>query len=120
PAVECRHRDSRHRQPVARHLCENVEVALDQRRFGDDRDRVAKIAQYFEDRPGAAELALDRLIGIGVAAECDWAAHIALLAQLDSEQFCSLRLVKEPALEIEPRRQAEIGMARPGIAIDAA
>ena len=66
------------------------------------------------------ELPLGRLIGIGVAAERDRPAGIALLAQLGREQRRRLRLVEDAALEIEAGRQAEIGVARPRVAIDAA
>src|SRR5438309_691641 len=45
-AVDGSHRDRRHRQPVARDLAENVEGALNQRRFGDDGERVAIIAEH--------------------------------------------------------------------------
>src|SRR5206468_12857413 len=79
PPVECRHGDSGHRQAVAGHLAQDVEIALDQRRFGDDRYRMAKLAQYLEDRSRDAELAFDRLVGVGVAAERDRAADISFL-----------------------------------------
>ncbi len=103
-----------------RHLGQDVEVAPDQRRFADDRDRMTEIAQHFEDRAGDLEPSFDRLIGIGVAAQRDRSASIALLAQFGSEQARGLRLVEQPAFEIEAWRQAEIGVARPRIAIDAA
>ena len=89
-------------------------------RFGDDRHRVAEITQHLEDRAGDAEPPLDRLIGVGVAAERDRPADVVFLAQLGGQQRRRLRLVEDAALEIEPRRQAEIGVARPRIAIDAA
>ena len=119
-AVERRHRDGDAREPVARHLAEDVDVALDQRALGDDRHRMAEIAQHFEDRARDAEPALGRLIGVGVAAERDRPAGVALLAQLGREQRRRLRLVEDAGLEIEAGRQAEIGVARPRIAIDAA
>src|SRR5258708_26746346 len=81
---------------------------------------MAKIAQHFEDRTGDAEPTLDRLIGIGIAAERERFAAVPLFAQLGREQSRSLRLVEEAALEIEARRQAEIGMARPRLARKAA
>ena len=94
-AVERRHRDRDDRELVPRHLGEDVEIALDQRRFGDDRHRVAEIAQHFEDRAGDAEPPLDRLVGVGVAAERDRPAGVALLAQLRGEQRRRLRLVED-------------------------
>ena len=88
--------------------------------LGDDRDRVAELAQHLEDRARDAEPALGRLIRVGVAAERDRPAGVALLAQLVAQQRRRLRLVEDAGLEIEARRQAEIGMARPRVAIDAA
>src|SRR6202022_2898148 len=74
----------------------------------------------FEDGSGDAELAFDRLVGVGVAAERDWAADISFLAQLGGEQLCRLRLVEEGALEMRAGRESEEGVARPRVAIDAA
>ncbi len=119
-AVERCHRHGNASEPHLRHLGEDVDVALDERSLGDNRHRMAKIAQHFEDRAGDFKLALGGLIGIGVAAERDRPAAISLLAQLLLEQRRSLRLIEDAALEIEAGRQAEIGMARPRVAIDAA
>ena len=119
-AIERRDRDRDDGKIVARHLGENVEIALDQRPFGDDRDRMAEIAQHFEDRAGDPEPPLGRLVRVGIAAERDRAAGVSLLAQFRRKQRRRARLVEDAGLEIETGRQAEIGMARPRIAIDAA
>src|SRR5665213_531714 len=119
-AVERRHRHRDAGEAPRRHFGEDVDVALDQCALGDDRYRVAEIAQHFEDLAHDAELALGRLIGIGVGADRDRPAAIALFAELGGEQRRRLRLVEDAALEIEPGRQAEIGVARPREAIDAA
>src|SRR6266849_1780130 len=119
-AVERRHRDRDDRKLVARHLAEDVEIALDQRPFCDDRDRMAEIAQHLEDRPGDAEPLFGRLIRVGVAAERERPAAIVLLAQLGAEQRRRLRLIEDAGLEIEAGRQPEIGVARPRVTINAA
>ena len=53
---------------------EDVDVARDQMRLGDDADRMVRPAQHLEDAAGDAELALDRLVGVGVGAHGDAAA----------------------------------------------
>jgi hypothetical protein len=119
-AVERRDRYRHARQPVLGHLAEDVEVALDQCRFGHDRDRVAKVAEHLQDRARDAEPAFYRLVGIGIAAERDRPAVVSLFPQFPGEQRRRIGLVEQAALEIEAGRQAEIGMTRPCVAIDAA
>jgi hypothetical protein len=46
--IERRDRDADARQPHAPHLAQDVGVALDQRALGDDRHRVAMVAQHLE------------------------------------------------------------------------
>ena len=64
-------------QILLRHRPEQVEVALDQRRLGDDGDRVIALGQHFEDAAGDPVLALDRLVAVGVGAERDRAGLVA-------------------------------------------
>jgi hypothetical protein len=63
-----------------------------------------KVPQHFEDSAGNAKPTLDRLIGVGVAAECNRTTGIPLLSQFCGKQRCGLRLVEQPALEIEAGR----------------
>src|SRR6516164_7125670 len=100
-AVERRYRYRYSRQLVPRHVGENVDVTLDQRRFADNRDGVTKFTQHFEDRPRDAKTAFDRLIRIGIAAQRQRLAGVSFFSQLGGEQGCCLRLVKETALKIE-------------------
>ena len=66
------------------------------------------------------ELALGRLIGIGVGAERDRLAAIARPRQFRRQQRRRVLLDEDAALEVEAGRQAEIGVRRPREAIDAA
>src|SRR5579883_1631253 len=87
----------------SRVVTETVALAADKRRFGDDCYGMAKIAQHFEDRSGAAEPTFDRLIGVGVAAQRDRTTNVTLFAQFGGKQPRGLRLVKKPAFKIETR-----------------
>ena len=63
---------------------------------------------------------LDRLIGIGVGADRDDARLVAGRRQFALQQLRRVRLHEQLGFEIEPGRQAEIGVGRPREAIDAA
>jgi hypothetical protein len=85
-AVERRNRNRRARQSILRHLAKDVEVALDQRRFADDGNRMPEITKHLQYRTGNAEAAFGRLIGVGVAAERDRAAAVPFFPELAREQ----------------------------------
>ena len=119
-AIERRHRHRHRRQAFLRHLGQDVDVALDQRRFGDDGDGMPGLAQHFENAAHDLEFAFGRLVGIGVGAERDRRAAIGGLGELGPEQPRRLGLDQYPAFEIEPGRQAQIGVGRAREAIDAA
>jgi len=72
-----------------------------------------------EDAARDRQLALGRLIGIGIGAHGDRLARIARLGELALEQPGGFRFDEDPALEIESGRQAEIGVGRTRKAIDA-
>ena len=80
-----------------------------------------KRAQHFQDAAGDPVLALDRLVGIGVGAHGDHrrADSRACAAPASSSRAAS-GFIEQLGLEIEPRRQPEIGMGRPREAVDAA
>ncbi len=99
---------------------EDIEIAQHQRRFGHDADRMAGALQHFEDAPHDLIAPLDRLIGIGIGADGDDLRHVARRRQFALQQFRRVRLHEQFGFEIEPRRQAEIGVRRPREAIDAA
>src|SRR5690606_17395782 len=73
-----------------------------------------------EQGTGHAQLALDRLIRVGIRAEHDRARTVAWFAELLLEQRRRVALVEEPRLEIEAGRQIDVRVARTRVAIDAA
>ena len=103
-----------------RHLGEDVEVAQDEIGFRGDADGMARLPQHLQHRAGDAVLALHRLIGIGGGAERDRLRTVARRRELAGQQPGRVRLGEDPRLEVEPRRQAEPGMGRAGVAVDAA
>ncbi len=97
-----------------------VDVADDQRRLGDDADRVARFEQHLEHRAGQLGLTLEGLVGIGRGAERDGRAGVARLAQFFAQQAGGIGFGEYLRFEIQPRRQAQISVGRPGVAVDAA
>ena len=55
----------------AGHGAEDVEVALHPRGLGDDHHRMPAFGEHFEDGAGDPEVALDRLVGVGVGPQRD-------------------------------------------------
>src|SRR6185312_1864457 len=118
--VERRHRQRDLRQLALGHAGEDVDVAQHQRRFGDDADRMAGTLQHFEDAAHHLIFALDRLVRVGVGADGDDLRLVGGRGQFLLQQFRRLRLHEQLRLEIEARRQAEIGVRRPRETVDAA
>jgi hypothetical protein len=65
-------------------------------------------------------LLLVRLVGIGVAADMDDLGDVFRLGQLALQQLAGLGLEIDLGLEIQAGRVAQIGVGRPGVAVDAA
>src|SRR3546814_6244253 len=82
--------------------------------------RMPEPQHHLEQTARDLQLALDRLVGIGIGAERNHRTLVARLAQLGIEQRRSIRLVKQLGLEIEARRQVEISVAGACEAVDAA
>ena len=118
--VERGDRDVDARHVLRRHRRDQVEVALDQRRLGHDRERVLVLGQHLDDLPRDLPLALDRLVRVGVGAERDRVAHVAALRELRAQQLRRVGLREELRLEVEARRQVEVRVRRPRVAVDAA
>ncbi len=119
-AVEHRDRDEHAHETLRRHRGEEVEVALDQHALGGDRQRMVAGGQHLDDAARDLPLALDRLVRIRVRAERDRVAHVARLRELGAQQLGGVGLGEELRLEIEARRQVEIRVRRPRVAVDAA
>ena len=107
-------------EALPRHLAQNVDVAGDQRRLGDDADRVLVLGQHLQHLTRDPPFPLDGLVGIGVGADGDHPRLIAGLGQFPPQELCSVRLGKQLALKVEPGGQAHIGMGGPRETIDAA
>src|SRR3546814_18221783 len=82
--------------------------------------RMPEPQHHLEQTARDLQLALDRLVGIGIGAERNHRTLVARLAQLGIEQRRSIRLVKQLGLEIAARRQVEIGVSGACEAEDAA
>ena len=107
-------------EPAPRHAGEDIDIARHQRRLGDDADRVVVAVEHLEHAPRQCEAALGRLVGVRVGAHGDHAAAIAGAGQLARELRRRVVLGEDAALEILAGREAEIGMGRARVAIDAA
>ena len=81
---------------------------------------MAGALQHFENAAHDFPLALDRLIGIGVGADRDHARFVILRRQFLFQQLRRVGFGKQFRFEIEPGRQAEIGVGRPRKTVDAA
>ena len=118
--IERRHRDGDLGEIARGHAAEDIDVARDQVRLGDDPDRMAGAFQHFEDAAHDLVAPLDRLIRIRVGADRDRARAVARGRELALQQFRRVRLHEQLRFEIEPGREPEIGVRRPGKAVDAA
>lgn len=81
---------------------------------------MAQARQHFEDAARDAMLALDRLVGVGIRAKRDGFGLVARPGKLPLQQFRCIGFRREFRLEIEARRQPEIGVAGPREAIGTA
>ena len=117
--VEGRDRHGDMGEAVPGHVRQQVPVPEHEGGLGRDRDRVAAAGQHFEDAPHDAVALLDRLVGVRIGADGEHLASIAGPRQFLLQQRGRGRLGIEAALEVEPRRQAEPGVGRPRIAVDA-
>ena len=106
-------------QPVRRHVGKDIDIPGHQCTLGDDGHRVAVALQHLQQLSGDAVLFLNRLVRVGIGAQCDAAAGIARARQLPLELGRGIALVREPGFKVDPRRQVEVGVGRAGIAVDA-
>ena len=119
-AVQRRDRERDRGEPALCHAGEDVRIARDQRRLGHDADRVVVPVEHLEDTPCDSEAALGRLVGVGVGAHRNHPALIARARQLALELGRRIVLGEDAALEVLAGREAEIGVGRARVAIDAA
>ena len=112
--------DHRVRQAVACHRGEQVDVALDQAALRDQRQRMAAAREDLDAAAREPQPPLDRLPGIGDRADRDRVAAIAAPRQLGLQQDRRIDLREQARLEVEARRQPEVGVPGPRIAVHAA
>ncbi len=101
------------------HRLQDVDVAGDQRRFGDDVAGVAKLVQHLQQATCDLFRSFRRLIGVGIDAQGQGARLVFRVGQFLAQRLCSIGLAKDTRLEIEAGRQVEIGVGRSRKAIDA-
>ena len=103
-----------------RQLDEEVEVAGDEVVLGDDGDRVAELEEGLQAAARDPELALDRLVAVGVARQGHGLGLPGLAAELRGQQLGQVLLDQNLRLEVEAGGKPEVLVARPGVAVDAA
>jgi hypothetical protein len=106
-------------QALRGHRRQQVDIAFDQRRLGDLPDRMIALMQHLQHLARDAALALARLVGVGVHANGDVLRLVRGAGQLAPQQGYRVHLREQAVLEVQPRRQAEVAVRRPGNAIDA-
>ena len=104
--VERGDRDVDPHELVAGELLQQVEVAQDARRLGDDAEGMARLGQHLDDAAGDPQPALERLIGVGVGAERERLRHVAGLGQLAAQELGGVGAGEDLGLEVKARRQA--------------
>ena len=102
-----------------RHRREQVQIAFDQCVLGDDRARMAALGEHFEDRR-VIRNGVRSAGTVGIRAEVDRRTAIARLGELRAQQLGGVGLGKQPRFEIESRRQIEVAVRWPRVAVDAA
>ena len=118
--IERREGDCDPHQTLRRHRRQQVEIAQHKRRLGDQVHRMVVRRQHFEDCAGDLQFAFDRLVDVGVARHHDRRDLVGRLRQLPHQHASSARLDEDLGLEIQPGRQAAIGVVGAGKAVDAA
>ena len=120
PVIKAGHRNRHRGQALFRHRGQDIDVAQDQGRFGDDADRIIEAAQDLEHRAGDLAVAFDGLVGIGVGTQGDDLRPVGGFAQFLIQQSGCRRFGEQAGFEIQPRRQAHVRMTGPGVTIDTA
>ncbi len=118
--IQGRDRDESLDQVLAGHRRQQVDVALDQRRLGDDGERMVALGEHLDQSARDAVAAFDRLVAVGIGAESERRDAIAGARELVLQQLDRVGLGEELGLEIEARRELEIGVGRSRVAVDAA
>ena len=103
--------------PKRGELGQQIDVARDEVVLGDHAHRIARFHQHLEAAARDAELPLDRLIGIGDAAEHHHLRLPALLRQLLAQELGRVLLDQDAGLEVEAGGEAEVLVGGAGVAV---
>ena len=118
--VQCRYRQAHPHQIALRHRHQNIQIPQDQIGLGHNRYRMVEPVQHRQHRAGQLQRPVYRLIRVGIGAQRNRPRHIAGLAQLPLQNLRHIRLEAQLGFKIQAGGVAKIGVARPGIAINAA
>ena len=99
---------------------DEIEIALDQRRLGNDVDRVRRFDADFEAASREPEALLDGLVTVGVPAQDDEIPLPGAFVQRTPQQFRGSTLDQDLAFEIGSRSEAEHFVAGTRVAIGTA
>ena len=101
-------------------LLQQIDVARDQGVLGDDADRLAALGGDFQAAAGELELALGRLVAIGDAGEGDRLRPPVRPGEPLAQQLGGAMLHQDLGFEVEAGAEAQVLVARPGVAVAAA
>ena len=105
---------------TSRDLLQQVQIAQQQRRLGQDRARVARVAQRLPDPAHQLVAPLDPLVRVGVRAQRDVLALPRRPRQLRPQHLRHVDLDDDLALEVPPGVEAEVLVRRAGEAVEQA
>ena len=105
-------------QILRRHRHEQIQVAFDARRLGNDRDRMFASRQDLQHRARYPIALFHWLIRISIGAERDRARFVLRLAQFLSQQRRGFRFGEQLGFEIDAGGQTDVGVRRARIAVD--
>ena len=114
-----RDRQRDHHRPMLRHAGQDVEVPHHQVVLGDDRHWMSALEKHLQAGTRDPQPPLHRLIGIGDAAQSERLRLPGASGQRLLQQFGGVGLHHDPALEVEPRGEAEVLVRRSRVAVAA-
>ena len=103
-----------------RHRGDQVQITFHAAALGHDGKRVVAAVQQFNHTARDPVLALHRLVGVGGGADHNLARHITARHQLALQHLGQVGFGDDVGLEVQPRRQTQVAVGRPRVAIDAA
>lgn len=117
--VQCGDAHVHHHQLLLGQGSQQVQVAGDQRVLGDDGERMAGFQHQFQQAAGKPPFAFDGLVGVGGGTDVDGRRLVAWPREFGAQGLYRIGLGHQPGFEVQPGRQAQVGMSGPGVTIDA-